>query len=332
VAAVRLAGLLAGLSRFADLGFGLEPGSALRSAVLAGRLARHLDLPEADVRAAFYTALLHHVGCVGYAHETARLFGDDLVANAAAARVDAGSPRDVLATFVPRLTSGMPARRRVGLAVTAVTHGGRWGRELTATACDVGRDCARRLDLPVDVQTSLQHVFDLWRGHGREHRVAGDDLPLGARIARLAGIAVLFASIGGPGLAVDAVRRRSGGMLDPALVTPFAAGVAGWLQELDQGDPRLLALDAEPTPWVTTSDIPAVAEVFGDLADLKSPFLLGHSRHVSRACGRAARRLGLTEQECEDVATAGSLHDLGRVAVSSAVWDKPGPLDDDEWE
>ena len=25
-------------------------------------------------------------------------------------------------------------------------------------------------------------------------------------------------------------------------------------------------------------------------------------------------------------------HDLGRVAVSAAVWDKPGPLNDSEWE
>jgi HD-GYP domain-containing protein (c-di-GMP phosphodiesterase class II) len=42
-------------------------------------LARSLDLPDDDVRAAFYTALLHHVGCTGSAHEAARLFGDELV-------------------------------------------------------------------------------------------------------------------------------------------------------------------------------------------------------------------------------------------------------------
>jgi hypothetical protein len=75
---VRLADLLAGLSRLADLGFGLQAGEALRSCALAGRLARSLELPDDDARAACYTALLHHVGCVGYAHETARLFGDEL--------------------------------------------------------------------------------------------------------------------------------------------------------------------------------------------------------------------------------------------------------------
>ena len=54
----RLADLLAGLSRLADLGFGLQAGEALRSCALATRLARSLDLPEDDARAAFYTALL----------------------------------------------------------------------------------------------------------------------------------------------------------------------------------------------------------------------------------------------------------------------------------
>ena len=83
---MRLADLLAGLSRFADLGFGLPAGAAVRSSVLATRLARSLQLPEPDVQAAFYTALLHHVGCPGYAHETARLFGDELAAPAAVDR------------------------------------------------------------------------------------------------------------------------------------------------------------------------------------------------------------------------------------------------------
>jgi hypothetical protein len=42
VAAVRLMDLLAGLSRLADLGFGLQAGEALRSSALAAVLA-HVD-------------------------------------------------------------------------------------------------------------------------------------------------------------------------------------------------------------------------------------------------------------------------------------------------
>jgi len=158
----RLADLLVGLSRVADLGFGLEAGTAQRSSVLATTLARSLDLSDDDVRAAYYTALLQHIGCVGYAHETARLFLDELVANRAAARMDAGSARDVVVTFLPILTRGRPPLARLRLLARAITSGGEWGREFTATACELGRDTAQRLGLPVAAQDCLLHVYDLW--------------------------------------------------------------------------------------------------------------------------------------------------------------------------
>ena len=67
-----------------------------------------------------------------------------------------------------------------------------------------------------------------------------------------------------------------------------------------------------------------MCRTFGDLADLKSPSLHGHSTAVGDLAGDAAHRLRLPD--AERVRIAGYLHDLGRVAVSSAVWDKPGPL------
>jgi len=36
--------------------------------------------------------------------------------------------------------------------------------------------------------------------------------------------------------------------------------------------------------------------------------------------------------DLDDLQVAASLHDVGRVAISSAVWDKPGPLRAHEWE
>ena len=206
---VRLADLLAGLSRLADLGFGLQAGEALRSCALASRLARSLELPDGEVRAAFYTALLHHVGCVGYAHETARLFGDELAVSVAAGRTNSVDRRDVFATFLPLLTAGRPPLERARLVLTALARGDRFGTDFTTAACEVGRDAARRLDLPEEVQRSVYHVYEEWRGGGVPAGLAGDDLPVGSRLARLTGIAVLFDTIGGVEAAVDAVRRRA---------------------------------------------------------------------------------------------------------------------------
>ena len=329
---MRLADLLAGLSRLADLGFGLPMGTALRSCVLATRLARSLELAPAEVQAAFYTALLHHVGCVGYARETAQLFGDELAANIAAGRTDAASFSDMFATFLPTLTRGRPAPERARLAFIALTKGGHWGDQFTATACELGRDSARRLQLPQDVQISLFHVYDKWRGETRPEALNGEDIPIGARIARLAGIAVLFESIGGSDLAVQAVRRRAGGMLDPGLVACFTDNATEWLADLSGTDARSVVLDMEPHPHVTVPDLCLAGEVFGDLADLKSPYFLGHSRAVAALAAGAAEELRLPAGTRADLEVAGLLHDAGRVAVSSAVWERRGPLSTDQWE
>jgi len=330
--AVRLADLLAGLSRVADLGFGLPVGSALRSCALATRMAHSLDLPLSDVRAVYYTAFLHHVGCVGYAYETARLFNDEIVANRAAGRTDVGSPMDFFTTFLPTLTRGRPPLERARLAFAALTMGSRWGERFTTTACELGRDTAHRLQLPAEVQLSLFHVYDMWRGRNRPEGRGGGDIPIGSRTARLVGIAVLFDSIGGPDLAIEAVRRRSGGMLDPSLGAYLVDHALQWLADLAARDPRDVVLELEPEPHVMVSDLRVVGEVFGDLADLESPYYVGHSRGVAALAVGAAEHMRLPEATRADLELAGLLHDVGRVAISAAVWDKAGRFSTDEWE
>ena len=90
-------------------------------------------------------------------------------------------------------------------------------------------------------------------------------------------------------------------------------------------------LDAEPDPvrFVDDDELEAVARTFGDLVDLKSPWLHGHSAGVADLAAAAVARLGLAD-DVRTVRVAGHLHDLGRVGVSSRIWDKPGPLSQTE--
>jgi HD-GYP domain-containing protein (c-di-GMP phosphodiesterase class II) len=72
--------------------------------------------------------------------------------------------------------------------------------------------------------------------------------------------------------------------------------------------------------------------VLADFVDLKSTFTLGHSRGVAALARRAAASLGLDGDDVERLELAALLHDLGRVGVSNAIWDKPGRLDVGEWD
>ena len=69
-----------------------------------------------------------------------------------------------------------------------------------------------------------------------------------------------------------------------------------------------------------------------DFVDLKSPFTLGHARAVAELATRTAAELGLPDDETRLLERAALVHDLGRLGVSNAIWDKPGPLGVGEWE
>jgi putative nucleotidyltransferase with HDIG domain len=55
-----------------------------------------------------------------------------------------------------------------------------------------------------------------------------------------------------------------------------------------------------------------------------------HSTAVGAYAGRVARRLGLQPDEVEMIRLAGSLHDVGKLAIPEEILGKPGPLDEDE--
>ena len=46
----------------------------------------------------------------------------------------------------------------------------------------------------------------------------------------------------------------------------------------------------------------------------------------------AGRRLGLAPEQVLALRRAGFVHGFGRLGVSNAIWDRPGPLSAGEWE
>ena len=61
--------------------------------------------------------------------------------------------------------------------------------------------------------------------------------------------------------------------------------------------------------------------------------LLGdHAERVAVLAAAIAKSLHRPEQEVARIRLAGRFHDLGKAAIPEAILDKPGPLDDTEWE
>jgi len=326
----RLLELLAALSVATDLGMGQPAETALRSSVLAMGLARALELPDDDVRTAGVGTLLRHIGCTVTAAAEARLYGDELESRRAAQPADFGDRREMLALA---LASGRGSGAgRPWRVARAIVGGRRHGRDIVLSVCDAASVLASRLRLGPRVEATLSQQFERWDGTG-PLGLAREDIPLPARVMEVATQAVLFAPRG-PDAVCDMVRERAGTWFDPDVADVFRRTGRLLLRDVESTDPWRAILDREPGPvaYIAEADLDRIARCFADLVDVKSPYTHGHSVEVAALAESAARILQLPENEVIALRRAALLHDLGRVAISSAIWEKPGALTRGEWE
>jgi HD-GYP domain-containing protein (c-di-GMP phosphodiesterase class II)/DNA-binding CsgD family transcriptional regulator len=130
------------------------------------------------------------------------------------------------------------------------------------------------------------------------------------------------------------VARRAGGQLDPDLAAAFERDAETVLCTLDTPDLLSALIAAEPGLPVVVAweELDRLCLALSIVADLKGRYLLGHSAHVAVITDAAAGLAGLPAGERAGLRAASLLHDIGRAAVSSSVWDRPGQLGAGDWE
>jgi HD-GYP domain-containing protein (c-di-GMP phosphodiesterase class II)/predicted DNA-binding protein (UPF0251 family) len=317
--------LLGGLSLVTDIGTGSPLEESLRRCLVAGRLAKIIGCADDEVSDVLYTALLQHLGCTAYAHEVARVWGDDVITTRVNFLSSTGEIADMWRVWIPGMAQATGRSKARVLATTVVTAK-RMDAEGTQATCEVARGASQGLGLPQPVQDGLSHMFAMWNGKGLPS-TAGEAIPMTARVMQVAFTAVMFALHANIDVAVAEVRRRAGMQLDPGLAELLIQRADELFGDLDHIDAYQAVLNAEPAPVrrVGQAELAGVARTFGNLVDLKSPWLRGHSAAVGDLAAAAAGTLCRSD-DLETLRIAGYLHDLGRVGVSSAIWDKPGAL------
>jgi len=327
---LRLAELMAALSLATDLGMGQPLEQALRTCLVALGLAERLGVAGEELGEVYYVALLRFIGCTADAHEIAAMAGgDDLALRAAVAPVmGSSSQREFAGTVMPVIGRGRPPLQRARLVAAMMRTGQRRAREGVRADCELAEALASRLGFSAAVRRSLAVAFEQWNGKGLPDGVAGEDLPLPARIVYVARDVEVLHRLGGADVAVTAVRRRSGEAYDPAVAAAFLAGSDELLARTQVESPWQTVVDAEPEPrpWFPTARLDDALTAFADFVDVKSPWTAGHSREVAELAAAAA------PSDSAALRQAALLHDLGRVAVPNGIWDKPGRLTEGEWE
>jgi HD-GYP domain-containing protein (c-di-GMP phosphodiesterase class II) len=330
---VRVAEVVGALCLATDLAMGFPFEHGLRSTLLAMRLAERLGVDHGTASETFYVCLLSYAGCTADSEVTAELFGGDMTRHFAP--VMFGSQREIvtgLARSLPDPKRSAPVR--AAQIARRLPRASATGKPHLAALCEVAEMLAGRVGMPASVRAQFAFLTERWDGGGRLGRATRDEIPLPVRITHVARDATFQRVLGTAEDAARVVRRRAGHAFDPAIARLLAEDPQSLLGDRPSTSkwPELLASEPSPRPTLAGDGLDAALHAMGDFADLVSPSFVGHAAGVASLAGDAATRMGLAERDVTRIRRAALVHDVGRVAVATRVWQRPGPLDADDWE
>jgi HD-GYP domain-containing protein (c-di-GMP phosphodiesterase class II) len=332
VGQVRFRDLLALIARAADVGMGQPDDHSLRAALVAHGTAEAGGLTPREVRDAVFLSLLRFSGCTAESHLAAKVFGDEIAFRGAMyGQLNFGEPREVLA-FVWKMSGrgrGLPGRAAAFARTVAQMPG---LMEASFAHCEVNDIFADRLGLDQRLRDQLGQVYEAWNGTGVPNKLKGEAIFPAVRVVGVADEVESAHRLAGLDGAVAIARRRAGRVLDPATCQTFIANAETICGPLAAASPakELAALSLADEPPVDEKTLDALCEILADFTDLKCESTRGHSTGVADLAVRAAALLRLPTEIRTTLRRAALLHDLGRVSVSAAIWDKRGSLTDAE--
>jgi HD-GYP domain-containing protein (c-di-GMP phosphodiesterase class II) len=324
---VALSKVIGALSFALDVTEGEPPGHAVRTCMIGMRLAEELELDPATRSNLFYALLLKDAGCSANSAKMAALFGvDDHIAKHTSKRVN-WSGRLPAFIWSWRTVSRSGSVRSRFERLLGIKEEGEVTKALMQARCDRGAEIALLLGLESETAEAIRALDEHWDGAGQPRGLRGEEIPLLGRILCLAQTAEIFHGEGGVSTAVAVARNRRGGWFDPALVEALRAiapDTEFW-DSLAEGD----ASRWEPEDRMLVADdarLDAIATAFAGVVDAKSPWTYRHSDRASLIVQGLANALGADERTVSDLARAAMLHDIGKLAISNVILDKPAPL------
>jgi HD-GYP domain-containing protein (c-di-GMP phosphodiesterase class II) len=334
---MQLSHVISAMSAALDITGGQPAGHAARSCLIGMRLADVLELDSQERSPLFYALLLKDAGCSTNSSRIAELFGhDDLAVKYDRKLHDQRRPLESLRHLMRNTRPGASPVARGRQLVEVARHGAEGSRRLTELRCERGADIARLIGLDELTAGAIRALDEHWDGRGSPSGLAGEDIPLLGRVLCLAQTVEVFHAAGGRAAALDVARERRGTWFDPALVDALLTlrdDASLWLALTAIDAPGALSA-VEPLDRVLEAGpdrLDSIADAFAQIIDAKSPYTARHSEGVAGIATGIAETLGWPAVEIRDLRRAALLHDVGKLGVSSAILDKPGKLDADEW-
>ncbi len=335
--------ILVALSFALDLTEGAVSGHAIRSCLLAVRVALAAGLEPEVISDLYYACLLKDVGCSSNSARMCQIVGgDDRVVKAGAKLADWTRPlRPKLSTVkllwqqvLPDASWLQKSARIVKIAADQHKN----NRELIELRCDRGAMIVQKLGLGIEAAVGVRHLDEHWDGGGYPGGLKGANIPIISRLMAIGQHLDAFCMDQGPQPAIDTLIERSGRWFDPDLTA--AAASLDQSRRLfqyclpndatEETRAAILRLNPESETRLSALDIDAICETFADVVDAKSPFTYRHSVGVMGAAVAIGKVMGLPANRMQVLRRAALLHDVGKLSISNTILDKPTKLTDAE--
>jgi len=330
----RVSEVLGALASTADIASGFPLGKVLRTAILSATLARHAGHDARVAGDAYFLSLLCYLGCTGFSHEEAHRYGagDDVALRNTMSMADATDKLGTLGRMMRGLAPEASLLSRGGAVARILSEPSAF-HDHANTQCNAAIELSRIAGVEPSLLAMLSSVCERWDGRGEPNHLAGEAIPLPTRVHNFADVVEIAHHREGLEGALAVVGKRRGKQLDPTLSDVFVAHAADLDRALTTTTLWEDFVQAEPGPAlrVVPEQVDGMARAIGYFSDLKSVHLLGHSQRVAELAATTAARLGMNRDEQRLLSWAGNLHDLGRVAVATGIWDRPGKLGALEW-
>jgi HD-GYP domain-containing protein (c-di-GMP phosphodiesterase class II) len=313
IQALGAAELAIAFSQGLDMGEGKMVGHAQRVCYIAVALAEAMELAPEQRAGVYFGALLHDAGVTLAASDVCRIAGIDEDS------IFGPSPLKTVEEMRSELTFA---------DLTALI-------EAMHQHCTLGAETVRALELPEEAAQAVLGHHERWDGLGFPEGVAGEKIPVEARIVAAADHAESLIAREPSSLAA---RRNLPGALGRLAGTSLDPSVVGKVLECARSDEFWLGLYPEDMTETLQALRPAVetrksrrravrfAEVFADISDAKGGHTTAHSRRTADAAVRLAEALELEPGHVELIRLAALLHNVGMLGVPARIMSKPDIL------
>lgn len=328
--------ILSALSHALDITEGQPRGHAVRTAMIALRVADELHLSEVERHDLYFASLLKDAGCSSNAVRVYKVFAaDDLITKRKVKLVDWSNPIEAVRFALENMMPGSSMVQKIVHALKETRGSPRVMDEVTLARCTRGAQIARYIGFSEATARAIEYLDEHWDGCGSPYKLRGEQIPLLARIVSMAQTMEVFAASFGVPATYEMLQKRKGRWFDPELVRValhFQSDTRFWALHAELlRNPEWRLPSPEFTRFASPADIDRISEAFAMIVDAKSSFTAEHSRRVAQYTVEIGAAFGWSKDRLNFLYRAGLLHDIGKLGVSNTILEKPGRLTEEEF-